>query len=503
MKLSRTMNKFRILALAMAVMLMLTVSVSASADVLSLYKNKETDNARFEAGNMLPGDSYKNIGMEHLKNNYCVRVSYNGTITVRFKVDNIQTTSPAPSLSDVLKCDIKIDGKPVYNGLLADVGNIPYTITGVNRTRDLNYEIGVYLDTSVGNDYQARNLTADFVWWVTLDDDDDDDDDGGSGGGGGGGGMPSGPDTPVNPPVDTDNPDSPIIDPDDPDVPGLPDDADSPHTPGTPGTDPDSPSSPGMVPGDEPSSPDDVPGKPAPDEPKKPTGELIKPPNTGDFKQPLVYITGICVATLILLILIFVRKKTKNESNRTIRRLMIALAVVVILAICLCVTTFALIYSISVDQNIFSTGTVKINLNNGEPIIDARDKFLFEPGMTVYKKFFIRNEGTADVYYKIYFEGIDGGLADVLDVTISDGIDENSRDCIDENANVLYSGKARNLTLDNADVESDELGVGEELELYAIFHFPEDSGNDAQNAYLQFNMSAKATQTRNNPNREF
>ncbi|MBQ2743063.1 MAG: hypothetical protein IJF32_09685, partial [Oscillospiraceae bacterium] len=87
MKLSTITNKFKILALATAVMLMLTVSVSASAQVLSLYKNKETDNARFKAEDMLPGDHYLYDDMEHLLHNYCVRVSYNGTITVHFKVD--------------------------------------------------------------------------------------------------------------------------------------------------------------------------------------------------------------------------------------------------------------------------------------------------------------------------------------------------------------------------------------------------------------------------------
>lgn len=475
MKLSEIINKFKILALATAVMFMLTVSVSASANVLSLYKNKKTDNARFEAEEMLPGDSYKNEGMEHLKHNYCVRVSYNGTITVHFGVENIQTTAPAPSLADVLECDVKIDGKSVYNGLIAGIKDIPYTITGVNTTEDLNYEIGVYLDTSVNNDYQAKNLTADFVWWVETDDDDDN-----GGSGGGGGGLPVGPDTPVNPPVD---PDNPIIDPDAPDVPDLPDAPDSPHTPGTPGIDPDSPDAPGTIPGDEPSSPDNI--------PEKPNGELIKPPNTGDFKQPLIYIIGICVATFILFILILVRKKTKNESNRTIRRLMIALAVVVILAICLCVTTFALLYSmVTIDENVFSTGTVKINLNDEKPIIEA-DEFLFEPGMTVRKKFFIENESTDDVYYKIYFGNIDGALADVLDVTIS----------YINGGKVLYYGKARNLTVDNS--KSDVLYEDERRELYATFHFPKESRNDMQNAFLQFDMYATATQMRNNPKREF
>ncbi len=470
----------------MAVMLMLTVSVFASANVLSLYKNKETDNAKFRFEDKLPGD-------EETKD-YCVQVSYDGTITVHFKVDKISCNSVEHPLSDVLWCEVSIDGKSVRSGLLKDIKDIPYTITGVKKTQDIDYKIKVWLDTSVGNDYQAKKLTADFVWWVELEDDDDD----GGSGGGGGGGMPSGPDTPVNPPVNPDAPDVPD-NPDNPDIPDLPvdpndpDNPDSPDTPGTPGSDIADPDAPGTVPGDESALPDDAPGKPATDEPQKPTGELIKPPNTGDFKHPLIYIIGICVATLILFILIFVRKKTKNESNRTIRRLMIALTAVVILAICLCVTTFALLYySVVVDENVFSTGTVKINLNDEKPIIKA-DEFLFEPGMTVRKRFFIENESSDDVYYKIYFENVDGDLADALDVTIS----------YEDDSEVLYHGKARNLKLENSDVESEILHYGETRWLYATFHFPEDCGNSFQNAFLQFDMSATATQVRNNPQREF
>lgn len=33
-------------------------------------------------------------------------------------------------------------------------------------TDELYYEITAYLDTSVGNDYQNKDLIADFKWWV-------------------------------------------------------------------------------------------------------------------------------------------------------------------------------------------------------------------------------------------------------------------------------------------------------------------------------------------------
>ncbi len=464
------MNKFKILALATAVTLMFTVYVSASADVLSLYKNKETDNAPFRVENMFPGDS--------IEKPYCVRVSYNGTITVHFRAD---VQPQYEELAKVLECEVSIDGNPVYTGLLRDMRDITHTITGVNRTQDLDYKIIVSLDTSVGNEYQNKILVADFVWWVEIDDDDDD----GGASGGGGSGLPTGPDTPVDPGTDPDDPDNPDV-PDLPDTPGGMDDPnnpDSPHIPGTPGTDHTDPDAPGTIPGDEPSSPDDL--------PEKPTGELIKPPNTGDFKNPAIYITLICISVFVIFLILFIRKKNKNEKNRTIRRLTIALGVIIVLAVCLCVTTFALIYSrVTVDENIFRTGTVKINLNDEKPIIEA-DEFLFEPGMTVEKRFFIENESSDSVYYKIYFENIGGDLANVLKVKIWDK----------ENNVVLYDGKAINLTVDNS--ESDVLYEDERRDLYATFHFPEESGNNMQNAFLQFDMCATATQTRNNHDREF
>ena len=35
-----------------------------------------------------------------------------------------------------------------------------------SATDELYYEITAYLDTSVGNDYQNKDLIADFKWWV-------------------------------------------------------------------------------------------------------------------------------------------------------------------------------------------------------------------------------------------------------------------------------------------------------------------------------------------------
>ena len=179
------------------------------------------------------------------------------------------------------------------------------------------------------------------------------------------------------------------------------------------------------------------------------------------------------------------------SKSKTVSRLTGGIVLVVILALCLALTTFALVYaSVSVENNLFRTGEVHINLNDGKPIIQEQE-FLFEPGMTVEKDFFIENNSTWDVYYRVYFDEVTGGLGDVLEVTILDG------------EKVLYSGTAAGLSRQNVAAADDLLHIGERRTLTACFHFPEDSGNAAQELSLSFVLCAEATQTKNNPNRLF
>ena len=109
-----------------------------------------------------------------------------------------------------------------------------------------------------------------------------------------------------------------------------------------------------------------------------------------------------------------------NKQNKTAKKLTGAILLAVFLAICLCITTYALVMAhVSVKENRFQTGSVNINLNDGKPVIEEHE-FLFEPGMTVKKGFFIKNESTCEVYYKLYFDKVTGGLANVLEITIQD-----------------------------------------------------------------------------------
>lgn len=178
-------------------------------------------------------------------------------------------------------------------------------------------------------------------------------------------------------------------------------------------------------------------------------------------------------------------------ENKTAKRLTGGIIAIVALAVCLCITTFALVYaSVSVENNLFHTGKVKINLNDGKPVIREHE-FIFEPGMTVKKDFFIENDSTWDVYYRIYLENVSGGLKDVLEITVKDG------------DRALYSGTASELTQQNVTAADDTLKIGQKRNLTVYFHFPEDKGNETQNRDLTFTMCAEATQTKNNPNRQF
>ena len=177
------------------------------------------------------------------------------------------------------------------------------------------------------------------------------------------------------------------------------------------------------------------------------------------------------------------------------KKLNISIATLVVLFLCLCVTAFALAYAmLRVDNNVFETGEIKIDLNGGNPGIPVieDDEFLFEPGMTVEKSFYIKNNGTWAVYYKLYFSNVKGDLGDVLDVTIKNA-----------DGNVLLQGKLSKLNRHNVPVAEDELQVGELRDMTIIFHFPEDAKNTAQSDNVSFALSALAVQTKNNDGKEF
>ena len=139
-------------------------STAATAEVkkaatVELYNKQPEENTAFAVGNMFPGDSETKY--------FRVRVSYHDTITVHYKA----TVRPGyEKLAEVLKVRVNLlsTGEMLYDGLMRDM---PESLTHKlaskkSITDELYYEITAYLDTSVGNDYQNKDLIADFKWWV-------------------------------------------------------------------------------------------------------------------------------------------------------------------------------------------------------------------------------------------------------------------------------------------------------------------------------------------------
>lgn len=131
-----------------------------AAELLELYKTKPEDNEKFEVKNMLPGDTVTRY--------FCVRVNHGEALDLYFTAD---VTGQTKQLGNVLEikvtrvgedtalCDLpfsEADGKE-YKTRVAENGS---------GATDVYYRIDVSFDTSVGNEYQAAELTADFKWFV-------------------------------------------------------------------------------------------------------------------------------------------------------------------------------------------------------------------------------------------------------------------------------------------------------------------------------------------------
>lgn len=129
------------------------------AAVISLYRNHAEDNQPFQVTNMFPGDTETKY--------YCVKVSHSGDVIVHYRAN---VRPGYEKLAEVLRCRVVLltTGETLYDGLMRDM---PQSLThGVKATEstesELYYEIAAYLDTSVGNEYQNKDLIADFNWWV-------------------------------------------------------------------------------------------------------------------------------------------------------------------------------------------------------------------------------------------------------------------------------------------------------------------------------------------------
>jgi len=134
---------------------------AAEETTLEVYKGHSSDAAPFHVENMFPGDS--------VQDRYNVEISYKGDLTLHF------TTQVRPGyekLAEVLMCSVAVDDQPLYQGLVRDVpAQVDHPVSSETRTTEtVPYDISVWLETSVGNEYMNQELICDFLWWVDVPD---------------------------------------------------------------------------------------------------------------------------------------------------------------------------------------------------------------------------------------------------------------------------------------------------------------------------------------------
>ncbi len=121
--------------------------------VLQLYAQNESASASFNASNLFPGD--------RVNKSYNIKVSHRENIEIFF-TSNIKGGSE--KLAEVLQIVVKNDGEVIYDDLMKDMPTLKYLMPeGESKTV---FDIEVYLDNSVGNEYMNQSLSADFIWCV-------------------------------------------------------------------------------------------------------------------------------------------------------------------------------------------------------------------------------------------------------------------------------------------------------------------------------------------------
>ena len=176
--------------------------------------------------------------------------------------------------------------------------------------------------------------------------------------------------------------------------------------------------------------------------------------------------------------------------KRLTSKLTVSVIAITVLFASLCATTLALIYETLIAHEAeISTGKVDIDVNGGAPII-TEGEFEFEAGTTVKKTFYIQNNSTCAVYYRLYFSDISGMLADAMIVTVSKG------------ETALYTGRIRDLT-EKGETTDDILRENERRELSLTLYLPETVGTSLAGETLYFTLCADAVQVPNNNNKVF
>ena len=165
---------------------------------------------------------------------------------------------------------------------------------------------------------------------------------------------------------------------------------------------------------------------------------------------------------------------------------------ILLLVACLIISSLSLAYSnVLTDSVLYSTG-LKLNFNDGKPVVDENVGLDFSaPGETTVSTFFLENQSDEDVYYRLYFTDVRGELAAVMEVEIYLG------------DRLLYSGRMSEMERENTVAADDILKLRDHRDFTIFFNIADDAGNEYQGTSVTFRLAAEVTQVRDNPDKQF
>ena len=152
------MRAYKRLILVLIAVLMLTCCSSAvfaaSGEKISLSAWDRTESLAFQMTNMVPGDSETK--------EYAITVNDKRAVSLHFAMD---LRASDEMLASVLHIKVEQADNVLYDGTFAEMPALTIELSG-KMPQTVNFRMTVSLDTSVGNEYMGKTLSADFNWSI-------------------------------------------------------------------------------------------------------------------------------------------------------------------------------------------------------------------------------------------------------------------------------------------------------------------------------------------------
>lgn len=370
-------RSMRILGALLSLMLLICltgpcqVKAEQENESLTLSDSKPEENQSFQVSNMIPGEEYTQT--------YRIEVNYKKAKVVSFRAS---VSEGSKKLAEAMQITVKrMDTEEIlFSGALAGMSWVDWNLSQKSKltAQELVYEVTVFLDRSLSNEYQDQSVTIKLDW------------------------------------------------------------------------------------------------------------QMEKGSGTSLWVWLCVIVFVLALAALAVAFFLIRSSKIAKDAARITGNIIM----VITLIFCWSITTYALAWhQVAVEQNSFTTGVLKLNLNDGEPVFD--EELYFEPGLMIQRNFTIANEGNIDAIYRLWISNIEGELDDELTVEIRDG------------KKLIFDGIFEDFIEEKVYGNNTTLLANEIKELTILIYLPEECDNTMQGKAVSFRLNYDAVQKDGNPNKDF